>query len=447
MAFRMGLDIWQSQAKDEAEVMTILRALPPSPMVTEEEWEAIKAYYVSTAPDSLSPSERNTYLPLEQFSPEEILLPGKGATMLTMIEYNPDSKIVYMGNRERYLYRLTGGLSVIDEIQLASPPSDILFHDASVILTCMGIMDPNDQPKGSVIEFRPGSGDPLLLADSLKRPVHLAAGDLNLDGKEDLLISAFGNFTGGLYALEKTAAGYSSHTIHSFPGTRKTIVKDFNNDGLPDIAALITQGDEHIALFTNRGDFRFSYRVLLKFPAVYGSSYFEFFDFNGDGHHDILYTNGDNADYSPVLKPYHAVRIFTNDGFNHFTESWQHPMYGASMARASDFDHDGDPDIAAISFFPDFKTHPEHGFVYFENREGTFIPFTSPAAAAGRWITMEIADVDEDGAEDLLLGALNFPTGVPESLITQWQQKKVSVLLLKNITNQISGTPALSATR
>lgn len=447
MAFRMGIDIWQSQAMDEAEVMTILQALPSSPMVTDEEWNAIKAYYVKTAPDSLAIRNNDVHASLKQFSAEQIFIPGKGTTMLTMIEQDPTSGMIYVGTRENTLYRLTEGLSVVDATKLASPPSDIVFNGGFSTLTCMGIMDPNDQPKGSVIGMDGSLDDPTLLVDSLKRPVHLSAGDLNLDGKEDLLVSAFGNFTGGLYAFEKTETGYSRHAIHSFPGTRKTIIRDFNDDGLPDIAALITQGDEHIALFTNRGHFRFSYRVLLKFPAVYGSSYFELIDLNGDGHDDILYTNGDNADYSPVLKPYHAVRIFTNDGLNHFSESWHHPMDGASMARASDYDGDGDVDIAAISFFPDFQKHPERSFIYFENRDGKFFPSSTPAATAGRWITIEIADVDQDDDDDILLGALNFPTGVPEALVAQWQQTEVSILLLRNNGNKMGRTSTVSARR
>ena len=40
------------------------------------------------------------------------------------------------------------------------------------------------------------------------------------------------------------------------------------------------------------------------------------------------------------------------------------------MARAMDFDEDGDLDVAAISFFPDFEKYPERSFIYFENHQG-----------------------------------------------------------------------------
>jgi tetratricopeptide (TPR) repeat protein len=46
-------------------------------------------------------------------------------------------------------------------------------------------------------------------------------------------------------------------------------------------------------------------------------------DFNNDGYKDILYTCGDNADYSSnVLKSYHGVYIFLNDGHNNFSQKY-----------------------------------------------------------------------------------------------------------------------------
>ena len=180
------------------------------------------------------------------------------------------------------------------------------------------------------------------------------------------------------------------------PGARNTIIKDFDNNGLPDIAALMTQGDEKIVMLLNQGSFNFRLNTLVQFPPVYGSSYFELIDFNNDGKLDILCSNGDNADYSITFKPYHGIRIYMNDGTNHFTQSWFHDMYGASQVRAADYDKDGDVDIAAISFFPDFKRHPENGFFYFENTGNGFVTQTTPLASAGRWLVMEGADIDHD---------------------------------------------------
>lgn len=432
MAFRMGLDFSQLSTISERDLQEVLKTLPAQQMVSEEEWNAIRQYYIETAPDSLSTQPEKKFFPITQFNASTVALPIESNTALTLIEFDSAANKLFVGTRRGKLYRLKPTLEIEDSFQLESPPSDMIFQrNSQPIILSMGIMDPNDQALGKIIQLDAGN-NPITLIDSLKRPVNIQKADLNHDGNDDFIVSAFGNFSGALLVFEKSGSKYIKHVINSFPGTRKTIVKDFNADGLPDILALITQGDEQIALFTNRGNFKFSIQVLLKFPAVYGSSYFEVHDFNNDGNLDILYTNGDNADYSSVLKPFHGIRIFLNDGKNQFEESFFYPMHGASQAMARDFDQDGDLDIAAISFFPDFKNHPEHGFVYLENKNGSYSAHITPLAASSRWITMETADIDGDADIDILLGALTFPNGVPESLFNQWKDKKASLMLLRN---------------
>lgn len=433
MKFRMGLDFSKLRFVNDDELADVLRTLPDAPLASEKEWELIREYYLTAAPDSLEVSNQTLVSPLRQFTGSTLNLPIAGKTLLTMAKYDTASKTFFIGTRRSNLYQFTSNLALTDSFQLESPASDMIFQPFNRhMVSCMGIMDPNDRPAGSVSQLIPSQRNPVEVIDSLRRPVHLELADLDKDGQDDLVISAFGNFIGALYAFERKDGKYMQHVIHNFPGTRNTIITDFNADGLPDILALVSQGDEKIVLFTNRGNFQFSYQVLLKFPPVYGSSSFQLCDFNGDAKPDILYTNGDNADYSPILKPYHGVRIFLNDGRNQFSQSWFFPMYGASMARALDFDEDGDPDIAAISFFPDFEKAPQRAFIYLENTDGTFKPFETPLAASSRWITMETADIDNDRDMDIILAALAFPTAVPDSLYQRWQKSGTSLLVLKN---------------
>jgi hypothetical protein len=195
---------------------------------------------------------------------------------------------------------------------------------------------------------------------------------------------------------------------------------------------LFAQGDEGIFLFTNKGHGKFEQEEVLRFQPIFGSSYFELADFNKDGYPDILYTCGDNADYSPALKPYHGVYIFLNDGNNHFKQEYFFPMYGCFKAIARDFDGDGDLDIAAISFFADYTNHPEESFIYLENKGGLdFQPYSIPNTSSGRWLTMDAGDLDGDGKIDLILG--NFaiaPTSIKAAI--NWKEGP-AFLVLKNI--------------
>ena len=65
---------------------------------------------------------------------------------------------------------------------------------------------------------------------------------------------------------------------------------------------------------------------------------------------------------------------------------------------SADFDGDGDLDIAAISYFPDYAKHPDEGFVYLRNDgDWHFQPFVLREARQGRWLVMDAGDIDGDG--------------------------------------------------
>jgi hypothetical protein len=182
-------------------------------------------------------------------------------------------------------------------------------------------------------------------------------------------------------------------------------------DGSPDIVALFAQGDERIVLFANDGSGNFSRRprVLARFPPVYGSMYFAMHDFNGDGPMDILYANGDNFDYSRVLKPYHGIRILENDGKNRFHERFFFPVYGAARAEVADFDKDGDLDILTTSNFADVAKHPERGILFLENTgQYAFRPYAFTIASGNRWNVMATADLNKDGWLDVIIGAMDL---------------------------------------
>ncbi|MGB3619305.1 MAG: FG-GAP-like repeat-containing protein, partial [Catalinimonas sp.] len=223
------------------------------------------------------------------------------------------------------------------------------------------------------------------------------------------------------------------------PGALRAYPTDLDGDGRLDVVALFGQGDEGIYAYYNEGEGQFREEALLRFPPSWGSAWFELGDYDGDGDLDLLYAAGDNADYPPLLKPYHGVRLYRNDGQNHFKEAFFVPLPGAYGAAHADYDGDGDLDLAVISFFPDFSETTERSFVYLENRSGrpdrwSFVAREVPeVAAAGRWIVLDAGDLEGDGDTDLLLGSLAFEVvDDGERRVDRWVEAGVPALVLEN---------------
>lgn len=208
-----------------------------------------------------------------------------------------------------------------------------------------------------------------------------------------------------------------------------------NHDGLPDIWVLFAQSREGLSLFTNQGNGKFIEKKILLFPPVQSSTSFTLADMNGDGLEDIVYTCGDNADYSPVLKNFHGVYIFLNQGGQVFKKSYFYPIHGCYKALVTDFNQDGYLDLVTISFFPDFKNRISESLVYFEGRGNLqFKTHRLPGFNAGRWLTMDIGDLNGDEKKDIILG--NFAIG-PNSADKQTKDRRnrnPSILVLENST-------------
>lgn len=405
---------------------------PSQPIVNPGEWQAIINYYKQKAPDSLPKQQRKDSIE-KTMAFFKAVIPSKHydhpASCFVNIDTIPKShQAVICDVFSRQLFRFNAKLQLIDSLQTRSPVVDVDLKADQMTLCNIGVLNPFNGKSGSAQLIKLDAkgkmhADTSLLFDKLARPVQLTSADLNQDGRIDYLVCEFGNLTGALSWMEANADGhYTRHLLRAAPGAIKAYINDYNHDGLPDIWVLFAQGDESIYLFTNKGHGEFVQQQLLRFPPVYGSSSFELDDFNKDGFPDILYTCGDNADYSAILKPYHGVYIYLNDGANHFSQRYFFPINGCYKAMARDFDGDGDLDIATISFFADYKTQPEEGFVYLENKGNfQFKPYSLPETQLGRWLTMNVADLDGDGRLDIILGNFSVAPTMMRSK-ADWKQ-------------------------
>ncbi len=407
---------------------------PERPMLDSKTWQKIIDFYLNNAPDTLAqPLPRPIVVSLNHFRTRQPTL-RLSPPSTTLICFRPEGGLWLADANTKRLYWIDKDLNTAQAANLAEGIVSIQRDSTGMYLTIMGLFSPTDAPVGAVVYLPHGSSRAQLLLEGLQRPVHSAWADLNGDGLTDGVVCEFAKWSGGLTYWQQRADGSFSKTVlRARPGAIRAYLRDLNGDGHFDILALFGQGDEGVFRYLNDGKGNFREDALLRFPPSWGSSSFRLIDVNGDGREDIIYTCGDNADYKPILKPYHGIRIYLNDGKGAYKETFFYPLYGAYDAVVADFDKDGDLDIAAVSFFPDFQRTPHAGFVFLENQgDFQFSASTFPEVQQGRWMVLDVADWDTDGDLDIALGALTFEVVPDNGEVHRWVKGGLPFVVLEN---------------
>jgi hypothetical protein len=445
MAIRMGLSMPDTNQLAEGEYQRVLSdgGLPTKPLIGLREWKRIWRFYREHAPSKALPQENRLPLAMDSnlFKPQVLWQSPAQSPTFSMLKFDSLRKMLLAGMSDGRVYKFEPGKKgVQDSLFVPSSPSDAFYtKENNLMLLLMGKMDPNDQFNGLLFEARrsPERWDVVKQwVPKLNRPVNIKTADLNEDGQKDWIISEFGHYLGKLaWYTQKSDGREEENVLLRRPGTRLTQVIDLDIDGKTDILALLTQSDEQVIWFKNKGGGNFEQKTLLRFPPVYGSSYLEVADMNGDGSPDLIYSAGDNYDYSYSLKKYHGIRLFLNRGQGKFEETQFFPLHGASKVLAADFNQDQLIDFVAIAYFPDYQHQPLAGLVFFKNLgQGKFSAHTLPMGDAANWLLMEKGDLDADGDLDLVLGAGSINNTVPKSWKTNWEKQGIGLLVLENQT-------------
>lgn len=409
---------------------------PKSPLISKEEWKAIQTYYVQNSPEKLSVPETAPFdMDLKQFKREP--LPWKSTSEgLSYLNFNKGQyELGFYTEKESYYVKLDQKGQEAERTKIASPLVDVIEKKEGELLLLMGEFQNLDIPTGKILNKSDSLGE---LRSHLERPIDIAVADFDQDGIDDFLVAEFGKFLGGIniYTQEEETRKIN---VHVGSGAVKMIVRDINRDGLQDFYVLITQADESVYLFMNRGDFIFDKKRLLRLPAHYGTTDFELLDVDGDGDEDIICSSGDSGDFGMIPKPFHGVRLFENQGDDQYNQVWFYPQQGAYGTASADYDQDGDIDIASIGYFAAHFEKDKELFIYFENQSSDtekwlFEPYGLKGNPNDCWIVIHSADVDQDGDIDILLGANSKvlqPERVP-SKSKEWQEKGGMVTVLKN---------------
>ncbi|MEL6191619.1 MAG: VCBS repeat-containing protein [Bacteroidota bacterium] len=440
MGARMGIpsryyDPYEKKSMQKVFKLKAANVYPEQPTISEEEWKRINRFFKKIAPKEVIVDRVKDWGTTAHFQPRYPDTGFPGEPSITMVEFDADAKALYVADRNGNFIKLGQNLSTEYKTRFLKPIVDIArIDEQSLYALTIGQLYPDEGTSGAVVSFGEDQPDRQnFLFGELPRPVAFLKTDLDSDQQTDLLICSFGNDLGKFSRFEQNQGAFAETVLKGVPGASIVYAEDLDEDAREDLIVLFAQADEGISIFYQKEN-GFQEKSVLRFPSIYGSNDFEFLDFDGDGYKDIVLSNGDNGDKSNVLKPYHGIRIFLNDGEYNFSEKYFFPFFGASKVRCRDFDLDGDLDVFAMSFFPDFGIEGTQALVYLENKgDWQFTPHQVEGAGDGRWMVMDAGDVDQDGDEDIVLGSftLNSDQISPE-LMKKWQRENKKVLILEN---------------
>lgn len=444
--------------------------IPPQPEMSKEEFLRMRDYFVSNARPWKEMEMQAPKAPLTRvFKPVKPKLELEPDALILSTLVDPRRQRLYVGRtviddwvgggerREGFdkwddvvVLDLATGKRIADQ-RVASDPIDMKLTETGMRLVTHGRFPMTKVGLGRITDWEFDGKEPRarMLINGEQRLVEHHTVDMNGDGLPDIVANAFGDgYADGaksVLTIFYQTPGYTKlwqdapaeippgplagalreKVLDRTAGLIGNTIADFNNDGRPDIAALVAQGRQELLLFINNGDETFTRHVLDRNTPSYGGNSLRAADFDGDGKMDLVVLNGDNVagnhiiNIIPAPRPQHGIRIFRNNGDLTFTKSYYYRMHGAIRSVVEDFDGDGDMDIAAISLFPQWSQDEPETFVYLENKGGfRFEPQSIGREFFGVWCSIEATDVNGDGKKDIVLGLGNFPELVPPDWIT-----------------------------
>lgn len=398
--------------------------IPPEPVIGENDLQTLAEYYLLFAPEKVIEPKVpgiSRPLPLTQFTPKSAPMDLPDDELITLTHWDAGQQNFYIGrgtHRALQVFDRAGRLMLNKACE--SEPVGVESLSNGFRLTLLGDFL-EDKERGQLLDITV-SGDNQLQSttriDGYHRLTQSLSVDLNQDGHEDLLLVGFGAGVMGRVSVfwGNDSGLFENETIlFDKAGALNAKVHDLDRDGHLDIFLLTAQQHQELLLFRQDASGSFSREVLIKQFAGYGYNQLDLVDWNKDGRMDLLMVNGNNMEIKNApLKSYHGIRILLQKGEGiEFEERHFYPMHGAIKAIAEDFDLDGDLDLAAIAFYPDWSSDHAQTFVYLENKGAQgWQPSIPTQEHWGRWMTMDAGDFNLDGFPDILLGGAYVKHGV-----------------------------------
>jgi len=234
-------------------------------------------------------------------------------------------------------------------------------------------------------------GSPQLLHYLSQPATLLRVGDLNADGRPDL-VTNLAQRDSIVVSISQPGGGWARRSGPAIPGgfANDLRLADLNEDGQLDLLA-VSQGAAQLFIGLGNGAGDFALQTPWALPSA--GKALEVGDVNGDGHADVLAVQG-------------SVEVLLGDGQGGLTRRQSLSMGNSSALHLADLDADGDLDLlvgdAALM-----------GGLRSTLNDGTGL-YATPTVLSSRMYFRDaaVADLDQDGSLDMVVtGDSSLTTG------------------------------------
>jgi hypothetical protein len=245
-------------------------------------------------------------------------------------------------------------------------------------------------------------------------PLFLASGDLNGDGRPDVVSVGYDDGAVSVYFNSATTPGtLGTPTSLASRGASQVVVADLNGDGRQDIVS----ADFNVSMFIQSATTAGTFQTPVALSSS-GANWVAVGDINQDGAPDIVVTDGV------------GVRVFFHTGAASsvtysapttlFTQSVNYNLPAASLIAIGDVDGDGFNDVVATDPGPTGGVAPTANVLRQDAAHpGSFLaPVSYPIAQNNRAYDIHLIDVNGDARPDIVIGESSVVTVLLQSATT-----------------------------